>query len=164
MRHYHMLLVLCALIFTMTACSNQSPEAVTESTTEGEQVQQEFTVPEPSSDEVAVVTGKLISMVEDEEAQPILFPVYLGKILVSDDGVEGLVELRKDIAPQASPDDSGNFAFTDVEPGRYGLMMDTPRGAILLKNPVDSTDLIIDVDGGETLELGELSYPIDLGA
>lgn len=121
-----------------------------------------FIVPTPSSGEVGNVTGKLLRLTDDGGTEPFTPAIlYLGTILTSSEGIEGLVELDKQIAPRAEPDAAGNFVFVDVEPGRYGLMLDTPRAALLLKQPDGESDLIVEVVGGEVTDLGELSYDIE---
>jgi hypothetical protein len=118
-----------------------------------------FLVPTPSTGEVGVVTGQLLRL-EDGETEGMDDAVlYLGGIIQADEGLE-LVELDKQVAPMAETDALGNFVFTDVPPERYGLMYDTPRGTLLLKNPETSQDMIIEVTGGEVISLGELPYEL----
>jgi hypothetical protein len=118
-------------------------------------------VPEPSSDQVGVVTGTILRT-SDGESVPASegYVIFLGTILRNDTGAEGLVELDKITAPKAALNALGEFVFVDVPPGRYGLMLELRGGTVLLNNPQDGSDLIIEVTGGQVLDLGELGYPL----
>ena len=159
MQRYNVLLILAILTFILIGCSNSPPDATVEGAPDGEPA---FTAPTPASEQVGTVTGQLTGM-SDGEPAPVILPLYLGSVLVSEEGIEGLVEMDRSTSPKAQPDGFGNFAFPDVEPGRYGLMVDTPNGAILLKNPNNGDSMVIEVQGGEMVELGELRHNIDFG-
>jgi hypothetical protein len=118
-------------------------------------------VPEPSSADVGVATGKLIRITESGEREPLAgYNLYLGNILENNQGNESLVELDRGTAPKAQLNALGEFVFVDVPPGRYGLMLDLVRGAALLNDPDDGTDLIVEIQGGQVLDLGEMAYPL----
>lgn len=124
-----------------------------------------FVAPTPSTTSTGNIAGRIVGRNQVGEPAPITgFALYLGNLLKSDQGFEGLVSVDRDSSPKAQPDGAGNFAFVDVPPGRYGLMVDTPRGAVLLNNPGDGGNFIVEVTGGQLLELGELDYPdLDIG-
>lgn len=121
-------------------------------------------VPPPTSDETATVTG--ILLVGEEE----LFPVtgillYLGDVVLLDDGRPGMSSLDKGTAPVTSTNLVGQFIFTEVPAGNYTLVLDQITSTFLLQSP-DGGDLIVEVEGGEIVDLGELRYdalPVDLG-
>jgi len=120
-------------------------------------------IPSPASDQVGIVTGKLLNKKPQDTLKPLRgAPIYLGKVLKSQQGVEGMVELAKETAPKATVDAQGQFVFTDVPPGHYGLMLDTPLGAILLNKPVTGDSMVADVVGGKTFDFGELHYELDI--
>lgn len=123
-----------------------------------------LTVPAPSSNQVGVVTGKILRLPPGatEGAAPFLADLYLGKVIASTAGEEGMVELEQGSAPRALLDAQGVFVFTDVPVGRYGLMLNTPQGAVLLNKPPTGSAMVIEITGGNTVDLGELSY--DLGS
>lgn len=118
-------------------------------------------VPEPASDQVGVVTGTIYRVDEAGQREPIRgVTLYLGTILRSTDGVEAMVQMDRSTSPQAVTNGLGQFAFVDVAPERYGLMLDAIEGTVLLNNPEDGSDFVIEVVGGQTTDLGELAYPL----
>jgi hypothetical protein len=120
-------------------------------------------VPAPASNEVGVVTGTIFRLTQDGQRVPFAGGVlYLGTILATDTGVEAMVAVNKEVAPQGSTNGLGQFAIADVPPGRYGLMLETVQGTVLLNDPsgANDGDLIIEVTGGDTIDLGELAYPL----
>lgn len=159
------ILSVCLLLLTLSACTGQeaAPQVASPSTDSVPTPKSAFVVPTPASTDVGTVTGILLKVQQDGGTKPFAgLPVYLGSILKSEQGKEGLVELDKAKAPHATVDAQGNFVFTDVKPGRYGLMIDTPRGAVLLNDPSNGGNFIVQVDGGKVQNLGELKYDIPL--
>lgn len=76
------------------------------------------------------------------------------------DGKPVMGVLDEDTAPRATVDAQGFFVFTNVPPGNYVLVYATPMGSIVLKNPQTGADMIIEVEGGAVVDLGELKYDI----
>lgn len=137
------------------------PAPETESgTSDAEGAAEPFVVPTPSSDAVGNVTGTLLRITEEGETEPVQQALlYLGPVIATTEGVEGLARLDITTDPQTTLGPQGNFAFTDVEPGRYVLWYVAPAGSPLqLRQPDTGGDLVIDVDGGEIVDLGELRY------
>ncbi len=115
-------------------------------------------VPTPSSGEVSVITGML--MVNPELPQP-LPGVLLGLATIAHatTGTPFYAQYERTTAPRNQTDSRGRFVFADVPPGRYLLVIDKIREAILLKDPKDvGQDLTFDVEPGQVLDLGELVY------
>lgn len=112
-----------------------------------------FVAPTPSSGEVGNVTGRMLRTTTNNESVPVTgVTLYLGNILETSEGVEGVASLNKSSDPQAMIDAQGHFVFTDVALGRYGLWLGTvTSGDLLLKDPETLTDMIIEVTGGKHL-------------
>lgn len=118
-------------------------------------------VPQPSSSEVGNVTGTLYRHDSSGQKTPLIAStVYLAKVIKGNDGSEAMVELNAEIAPKAQTNGLGQFVFTDVEPGRYGLMLQTLRGSVLLNNPSDGSRMVLEISGGKIVDLGEMSYEL----
>jgi hypothetical protein len=126
-------------------------------------VVESLTVPAPASNQVGVVTGRLLRLPPGQTTggQPFPANLYLGKVLASAQGEEGLVELNPSSSPLAQIDAQGRFVFSDIPIGRYGLMLDTPRGAVLLNNPTDSSAMVVEITGGNTVDLGDIAYDLE---
>jgi hypothetical protein len=95
---------------------------------------------------MGTVRGVLIGMMGGE--------LFLAKLLPDEDFP--LFELDVSIAPKAIVDESGNFIFVDVPPGRYGLVFWTPLSSFLLNDPKTGTTLTITVKADDTVEIGEI--------
>ncbi len=55
-------------------------------------------------------------------------------------------------------DKQGFFVFANVPPGDYVLVYATPMGSVVLKDPQTGTDMVIKVESGAVVNLGELKY------
>jgi len=165
-------LILTLLLFLTIGCGDDSlPTPVPADATEfvsplptlgGEETQPEpsseavVTVPAPSSEDVGVVTGFLLA---DDPPQPLNWAIlYLGEVHVGDSGAPLMAAIDKQTAPRAQPDSTGQFSFVDVPPGRYALLVDLITSTVVLRQPSDGSDMLIDVAGGELTDLGELVY------
>ena len=153
--------VFCAALI-ITGCSGQASAPDTPNATPTGNTP-DTGIPTPASDQVGTVVGHLINTKPQGAPAPLSSaPVYLGIILKSQQGAEGLVQLSKASAPKAIVDEQGRFVFTNVSPGRYGLMLDTPQGAILLNKPVTGESMIAEVVGGKVFDFGELHYELNI--
>ncbi|MGQ0601019.1 MAG: hypothetical protein ACT4QE_04895 [Anaerolineales bacterium] len=100
-----------------------------------------------------VVVGKLV----DEAGNPYLGTLYLGSTINADQtGFQPIVEFseqnpRADVNPT-----TGQFVFTNVPPGTYGLIWWTPVGSDLIFMPDRKAMLLIDVSGGVVTDLGSV--------
>lgn len=121
-------------------------------------------VPEPSSNEVGTVTGILI--LETDQPVPVSEELlYLGSVVQLDDGRPGMSSLDKSTAPKTGTNQVGQFIFENVPAGQYTLILDLITTSFLLNTP-EGGDLIITVQGGEIVDLGELRYdalPVEVG-
>lgn len=163
--------ILALLLFVAVGCGDtSSPTASPADTTEsvsplatpsGEQSLPEpspvaISVPTPSSGDVGVVTGVLLA---DDPPQPLEWAVlYLGEVKVGEGGAPLMAALDKQTAPHTQPDSTGRFAFADVPLGRYALIVDLITSSVVLRQPSDGGDMLIDIVGGELTDLGELVY------
>lgn len=117
-------------------------------------------VPMPSGG-MAVVHGVLHNVAND---QPIYdgVTVYLSKVVGTDTADMDMVSLDRGNDPSIVPDVEGGFAFGDVPPGRYGIVVQGPLNQYLTRYSEDtSKDVIFTVEAGQTLDLGKIfsGYP-----
>lgn len=114
-------------------------------------------VPEPASSDSGTVTGILILDAESEE-QPVAGAIlYLGSIVRLSDGSPALAALDKQVAPSTQTTMVGQFIFEDIPAGEYTLILDQVTSSFVLNSP-EGGDLLIQVQGGEIVDLGELRY------
>lgn len=113
-------------------------------------------VPTPSSSDLGTVTGILI--LDGDQEKPVTGAIlYLGEILRLDDGTPASASLDKQTAPVTQTNAAGQFIFGDVPAGQYTLLLDLVSSTFLLYSPTGS-DLLIQVKGGQVVDLGELRY------
>ncbi len=118
-------------------------------------------VPRPTSDQVGVVTGTLYRVDDAGQREPLRgATLYLGTIIKAANGLDAMAQTDPATSPKAITNGLGQFAFVDVPPERYGLMINTIQGTLLLNDPEDGSDFVIEVTGGQTTDLGELVYPL----
>jgi hypothetical protein len=99
-------------------------------------------------------------LLADDPPQPLEWALlYLGEVIEGQDGAPVMAALDKQTAPHTQPDSTGRFAFADVPPGRYALIVDLITSSVVLRQPSDGSDMLIEVVGGEITDLGELIYP-----
>ncbi len=165
MKDIRALWLLCLALLVLVGCSNAQPAQVptaqpAASSGNTDSAPQVISVPSPSSAQVGVVTGKVFRLPgqDNTSIEPLSrLHIYLAELIKTKEGMQ-LASLSKDTAPTATLDTQGTFAFADVPPGRYGLMLDTPQGVVLLNQPDSGTDLIVEVQGGKVTNLGDLKY------
>ena len=109
---------------------------------------------EPASKTVGTVKGKLIHTTEKTN----LFPsAYLGSIKNDTKGNPTIASLDKNNDPKAVVDANGNFAFLNVKPGKYILMVDVIHSIVSLS--VNGKEQVLEVVGGKVLDVGDVSIP-----
>lgn len=112
-------------------------------------------IPSPTSNESGVVTGFLY--IRDEETKPARGAIlYLGEVIL-ENGLPTVSSLNKQIAPHTQVSQVGQFIFNNVPPGQYTLIYDIVTASFVLNSPAGG-DLIINVEGGDIVDLGNLQY------
>ncbi len=88
-------------------------------------------------------------------------PLFLGKVYRDSNGRPAMAGLDSGKAPKTVAADNGQFIFERVPVGTYALLFDSPGGGtVVLKNPQTGDDLLIEIKGGEVINLGELRYSL----
>jgi len=118
------------------------------------------TIPTPTADQ-AVVFGTLLSI--SQENTPYLAPtLYLGRLIQPDNESENapmLGSISVDDDPKAEQAINGDFVFTNVSPGEYGLFIWTPVSAFIIEDAKTLQPVSINVQPGELLDLGIIYVP-----
>lgn len=110
------------------------------------------------------VSGQIIAQTTEGDYIPVAgYTMGLATLVPRSDG-DGDMAAAYD--PSSSPttktNESGQFVFNDMEPGRYGLILDAVVNQALLSYP-DGADegrgsLLIEVEADQHLDLGVLQY------
>ena len=111
-------------------------------------------IPTPSKDS-GVVIGRIL--VEGSREAYLGANLLLGEVVEADQpGYPPLIGFSEQSNPKAVIAKDGSFLFINVPPGKYGLVMTNLLSTSLIENPETGESLIISVDAGELIDLGEL--------
>ncbi len=114
--------------------------------------------PEPTSSDTGTVTG-VLKLRSASGSDPVPEAIlYLGSVITLDDGSPALGAINKQIAPNTQTHYTGQFIFENVPVGQYVIAFDQITATFVLNSPNGEGNFIIDVNGGEILDLGELIY------
>jgi hypothetical protein len=104
----------------------------------------------------AVIRGRI----EKTGNEIVLGEIFLARAVPTSNPDVDLLELDEQTAPKAEIDrDILAFVFTDVEPGRYGLIVWEPMNSMPVDDPDTGETLFIDVESDEVVDLGTLYFP-----
>lgn len=110
-------------------------------------------VPEPSSS-----SGVVVGVIQvNNEPIPNL-TIYLAEVLTDGEGLERVASYDRVMSPRAFTNEDGQFVFSNILPGRYGLVLDTVLSAYLLHLPQEDTAMVITVEAGQVTEIELLDY------
>ena len=133
----------------------------------GEEDDEEFLAepPDPernlpaASGDTAVIGGVLIREVTESGFVPITpRSLSLGEVILSDDGQPAFIRQRED-APEAELFPTGVFVFNNIPPGDYGIIIDLGFAQFPLTDEAGE-ELIVSLEGGEALDLGQIFVSI----
>lgn len=117
-------------------------------------------LPTPSSGDLGVVGGVLLRGPRNGDSQPgSESTLRLARVIRSEDGTPLMASAGEESSPTTITDQQGGFAFVDVPPDTYGLVLVTPLGSFMLKDRTGD-DFLLDVEPGEVLDLGEVRTEI----
>ena len=151
------MIVLVLIVLTMVSCSSQTPIASPGVATEPESSSNDPTAIPVPTDDKAVLTGTLVQKgVDGNPDRPYEgLRVFLGTLIVSDDGKSTLARVNSLEAPQAITDMEGKFVFNDLKPDTYILVLQVPPNMLIkLNDPDTGQDKMIDVPGGTVTDIG----------
>jgi ABC-type Fe3+-hydroxamate transport system substrate-binding protein len=154
-------LVFFLIALVLVGCSTQQPETTPEietvTETEAAPLTAEPTeIPIPSA-EKGVLTGSLVQKgVDGNPDKPYAgIRLFLGSLLVADDGKSTLARVNSLEAPQTITDADGRFVFKDLEPETYILVLQAPPNQLIkLNDPDTGLDMMIEIAGGEITDIG----------
>jgi len=100
------------------------------------------------------VTGKILR--KDTAIKYI--NLYLANVIQDEAGKDIVAGLDRVNSPSTVTDQNGSFAFINVEAGRYALILDIVSNQFLLNYPDNDQPIIIVVEKGKEVSLGDLNY------
>jgi hypothetical protein len=149
----------CGLALTgalLAACGSVSSVPATPSASTTLPADATLSLPSPADSRMAVIGGVLLRLQPDGNLAPISdITLYLAPVVYTSDHREWLVGLDEAADPKTSTNQTGVFVFSNIAPGKYGLVLKTPVGGFLLKKR-DGEDLLIEAVAGQSLNLGEV--------
>jgi hypothetical protein len=118
-------------------------------------------LPTPVSTNTATVGGIILRETPGQPLQGLTSGrLFLAPVHKDSSGRPLMAGFDKNRDPQTMAMNDGQFIFKGVSVGVYALVFDSPAGTVVLKNPKTGEDLLIEVKGGEVINLGELRYSI----
>jgi len=165
MKYRYILLCTIAAIVVLAACSElggtpgqplDSPlaDAMTSPLAAPEQLAVNI------SETSGAVRGAIIGRTVQGEYRPVAgYIVGLAELVPANDG-SGAIAAAYDPynAPTTKTDEQGRFAFNNIEPGEYGLILDAVKNQALLSFPEKGGSILMTVEPGEIVELDTLRY------
>lgn len=148
-------LFLISFLFALTACSNSVTPA-------GSMTAEPTEIPEPGPNE-GVLLGTLVSMGSDGiSGKPYAdIRLFLGTLLVADDGKTTLAKVNIETAHQTRTDLDGHFVFTGLEPDDYIIAVHIPpNNLVKLNDPTTGRDMVITIEGGKITDLGTQEHDL----
>lgn len=114
-------------------------------------------IPEPAADS-ATVSGIIIDITT--QRAPFESDLYLGIAQETNKGLP-VVTLDREQAPVTTPLKNGQFVFTDVPPGTYGIVLFNPDISFLLDDPNEpERSMMITIQAGQVVDLGVLQVTL----
>ena len=143
------IIVFLLLLTGLTACTtatNPTSSVLAEPTA----------IPTPGENE-GMLVGTLISPAStDNPGKPYAdIRLYLGTLLVAEDGKTTLAKVNIETAPQTRTDPDGHFVFKKLQPDDYIIAIQVPpNNLVKLNDPETGRDLVITVEGGKVSDIG----------
>jgi hypothetical protein len=84
--------------------------------------------------------------------------LYLAEVITDKTGKDIVAGLDRVNSPSSLTDDKGKFAFINIKPGRYSLILDMVMSQYLMNYPGKEKTIIVQVEQGNEIDLGVLNY------
>jgi hypothetical protein len=111
--------------------------------------------PTPTQDvNLGAIRGRLLT-----DNKPVVnVKLYLADVLKDEAGVERATSYDPTFSEWTTTDSDGNFYFVNIQPAKYGLVLDIVIASYLLPETDSENPLLITVEGSKTTEVGDLDY------
>ena len=183
-RAYSLIGIILALVLGTIACSSKERTTTEASTPSPDLVDASTqTSPLPTVAEIAAETvnesngspipapnidldnldaqsvGGILLLGDSDNKRPVGGAIlYLGETVADTNGQENLVAMDRVSSPRTITNDQGQFVFTDVPAGTYGLILDQINTSYILLQPGSTRAILVDVEGDQPVNMGELLF------
>lgn len=143
-------LILCMFCYPIISACQHQPASEPQGTP----------IPTPSEGK-ATLAGILVKAPADDQQEKPYAEVRLlaGSTITDSEGNTVGAQVSLMSSPKTRSDTQGRFVFTDLEPGTYILAVQMPPLELLkLNDPQTGEDMYIELQPGEVVDLGKLSY------
>jgi hypothetical protein len=107
-----------------------------------------------------VITGRFVDYSSGAPAAQMV--IYLGELspLTVGESESHVITILPALSPSATTDREGNFAFLDLGPGTYALVIWTPGNSWVITDPETQLDILVTVEAGVITDLGEVAISV----
>lgn len=128
------------------------------------QVASPFSTPIPDlsgwNDMPASGKGAIRGYIRVTQTTVLLGELFLAKAVATSDPNISLLELDENASPRAVINRATDqFIFTNIEPGKYGLIVWEPMSSFPLNDPETQQTLFFEVEANDIVNLGILTVP-----
>ncbi len=159
MKKFSKTMLIIVMLFGLSACSislSSREESAAIGTPEATEISS------PGTNE-GILIGTLIAPSDSPNpGQPYAdIRIYLGTLLIADDGKTTLARVNDLTSPQTFTDATGHFVFTGLEPAEYIITVQVPpNGLVKLNEPGTGRDQVIKVEGGKITDIGTQEHDL----
>ena len=157
---------LVVLVFLVTGCQPTQPQspAISPVGTPAVQAASPISTPVPDlpgwNDAPSSGKSTIRGYIQITQPTILLGELFLAKAVPTSDPAIDLLELDEKASPRAVIDrTTGQFIFSNVEPGKYGLIAWEPMNSFLINDSETGQTLFFSVKADEALDLGLLAVP-----
>jgi hypothetical protein len=143
-------------VFAITACQIAQPKGIAPAASLQPTSQ---TTPAPTSDPSKATVRGTVEVDLNGSVIPLKeTSLFLSPILKDQNGVERAAQFNRSSSPYALTDSQGSFAFYNVQPGRYVIILDNVVTAYLLTETDSQYSLTLTATAGQVTDLKTLHY------
>ena len=159
MINFRVLFALGVGLFLLVGCSSATPALPTTAPYPGPGEASSGNPPLPTVDSQRGQVKGILRVQKDAGSEPVVNAIlYLAPLLKDDKGTETAAAMDRITSPSTVTNAEGVFAFINIAPGGYTLVLDRITNSYALFKPNTQESLIIRVEAGQVVDLGTLTY------
>lgn len=148
--------ILLALTASLSACNIESPNVFKSPLRDASIIVTPTAIPNPPFDKGAI-TGRFIDYISGEPITEMV--IHLGELspLKVEDTDSHIITILPGHSLSTTTDKYGYFAFLNIKPGTYAMVMWTPGKSWVVSDPETKLDILVTVEAGRITNLGEIA-------